>query len=271
MEVLFVFLKWVASFSHIDEETGSKMDLGNLATVICPSILYSKGRDAMRDESFMAIQVVTQLLEAQDEFYTVPDDFLPILSDQDYFTNCMDLPSKDILKKCDTWVRLKQPGRFPQPSGMPTPGITMVPLHPPHPPQRSDSGDVRLVHTQKSDPALTRGRAPPPSANGSESRFPPRGRPASHSRERPGVPHSTTEPYLNREPNNPSSPPHPGLAPSVYAHSQTSHGGHVPPSPRPPPTPSFQDGQNWESPPSRPLSFVRPNGENADTQNGRRP
>jgi hypothetical protein len=27
MEVLFVFLKWVASFAHMDEVTGSKMDL----------------------------------------------------------------------------------------------------------------------------------------------------------------------------------------------------------------------------------------------------
>ena len=54
LEVLFVFLKWVASFAHMDEETGSKMDLGNLATVICPSILYSRGRDPVRDESFGA-------------------------------------------------------------------------------------------------------------------------------------------------------------------------------------------------------------------------
>ena len=52
LEVLFVFLKWVASFAHLDEETGSKMDLQNLATVICPSILYSRGQNAVRDESF---------------------------------------------------------------------------------------------------------------------------------------------------------------------------------------------------------------------------
>ncbi|KAJ1026300.1 hypothetical protein NDA16_002387 [Ustilago loliicola] len=54
MEVLFAFLKWVASFSHIDEETGSKMDLPNLATVICPNILYSKGSDPTKDETFLA-------------------------------------------------------------------------------------------------------------------------------------------------------------------------------------------------------------------------
>jgi hypothetical protein len=110
MEVLFVFLKWVASFAHMDEETGSKMDLQNLATVICPSILYSRGRDAVRDESFGAIRVVTSLLENQDVFYCVPEEFMPILHDQDYFVSCMELPSKDFLKKCETYLKLKANG-----------------------------------------------------------------------------------------------------------------------------------------------------------------
>ena len=113
MEVIFVFLKWVASFAHIDKETGSKMDLGNLATVICPSILYSRGRDAVRDESFGAIRVVTALLENQDEFYCVPDEFLPMLHDQDYFQTSLELPGKDFMKKCDTYLRVKASGRSP--------------------------------------------------------------------------------------------------------------------------------------------------------------
>ncbi len=114
MEVLFVFLKWVASFAHMDAETGSKMDLGNLATVICPSILYSRGRDAVRDESFGAIRVVTALLENQDEFFTVPQEFLPILHDQEYFSNSMELPAKDFMKKCDTYQRVRATnGRAP--------------------------------------------------------------------------------------------------------------------------------------------------------------
>ncbi|KAJ7449598.1 LIM domain-containing protein [Mycena latifolia] len=107
LEVLFVFLKWVASFAHMDETTGSKMDLGNLATVICPSILYSRGRDAVRDESFGAIRVTTAFLENQDEFFTVPEEFLPILQDQEYFANSMDLPGKEFLKKVDTYMKLK--------------------------------------------------------------------------------------------------------------------------------------------------------------------
>jgi hypothetical protein len=134
MEVLFVFLKWVASFAHMDESTGSKMDLPNLATVICPSILYSRGRDAVRDESFGAIRVVTFLLENQDEFYTVPEEFLPILHDQEYFSNSLELPSKEFLKKCDTYMRLRASGRPPASSafpGSPNPANSPKPLLPP--------------------------------------------------------------------------------------------------------------------------------------------
>lgn len=120
MEVLLVFLKWVASFAHIDETTGSKMDLGNLATVICPSILYSRSRDAIRDESFGAIRVTTVLLENQDEFFTVPEEFLHILQDQEYFANSLELPGKEFLKKCDTYMKLKEgSGGHRRPPNMP--------------------------------------------------------------------------------------------------------------------------------------------------------
>ena len=71
MEILFVFLKWVASFSHIDEETGSKMDLSNLATVLAPNILYSKSLNPVKDETFLANRAVLTILENQDSFWTV--------------------------------------------------------------------------------------------------------------------------------------------------------------------------------------------------------
>lgn len=106
MEAIFVFLKWITSW-HPDAETGNKMDLRNLATVICPSILYSRGRNAIDDRSFGAIRVVTSLLENQDELFTVPQDFLPILNDQKYFSNCIELPGKDFMKKCDTYMRIE--------------------------------------------------------------------------------------------------------------------------------------------------------------------
>ncbi|KAN0063792.1 Rho-type GTPase activating protein Rga1 [Thecaphora frezii] len=105
MEVLFAFLKWVASFSHIDEETGSKMDLPNLATVICPNILYSKGTDPTKDETFLANRAVSYLLEHQDDFWTVPEELEAVLYDRELLSASADLTSRDILKKCEKYAR----------------------------------------------------------------------------------------------------------------------------------------------------------------------
>jgi hypothetical protein len=113
MEVLFVFLKWVAQFAHLDHETGSKMNLGNLATVICPSILRPREANSALTGSFGDIRVVTVLLENQDEYWIVPDEFMGILHDEDYFANSMELPSKEFLKKVETYLRLKAQGRNP--------------------------------------------------------------------------------------------------------------------------------------------------------------
>ena len=66
MEVLFRFLAWVASFSHVDEETGSKMDAHNLATVMAPNLLYSSAKVAPVDDSFLAIEAIRRLIEYND-------------------------------------------------------------------------------------------------------------------------------------------------------------------------------------------------------------
>ncbi|GAC97903.1 hypothetical protein PHSY_005491 [Pseudozyma hubeiensis SY62] len=108
MEVLFAFLKWVASFSHIDEETGSKMDLPNLATVICPNILYSKGSDPTKDETFLANRAVSYLLEHQDEIWKVPEELEAVLQDKDLMNASADLTSRDILKKCEKYAKQRQ-------------------------------------------------------------------------------------------------------------------------------------------------------------------
>lgn len=66
LEVLFSFLNWVASFSHVDEESGSKMDAHNLATVITPNILSSNSKTPGMDDSFLAIEAVHSLIECND-------------------------------------------------------------------------------------------------------------------------------------------------------------------------------------------------------------
>lgn len=183
MEVLFVFLKWVASFAHLDEETGSKMDLSNLATVITPSILYSRSRDATREDSFGTIRVITTLLENQDEFFTVPEEFLPILQDQEYFANSLELPGKDFLKKCDTYQKIKS-GNVRTP-GTPFTGPNGTPRLPPGSPQveRPPLGPlIAPTDRMRGHPGMPppgNGPYPGPLSNNSHSQAPidPRGPP----------------------------------------------------------------------------------------------
>ena len=55
------------------------MDLHNLATVITPNILYSKSKDPIKDESFLAIEAVMGLLQYQDDFCVVNDPNIVLL------------------------------------------------------------------------------------------------------------------------------------------------------------------------------------------------
>ncbi|WBW73243.1 RhoGAP for Rho1, Rga1 [Schizosaccharomyces osmophilus] len=100
MEVIFGFLFWVASFSHIDDEVGSKMDIHNLATVITPNILYSKSNDPV-DESFLAIEAVHSLIENFEKFCEVPTEISILLDDPALFYNNAAWTSKELAKRCE--------------------------------------------------------------------------------------------------------------------------------------------------------------------------
>jgi hypothetical protein len=71
LEILCSFLKWTASFHQVDEESGSKMDTHNLATVIAPNILFTKAKEAGMDDSFLAIEAVHSLIEYNDQMCEV--------------------------------------------------------------------------------------------------------------------------------------------------------------------------------------------------------
>jgi hypothetical protein len=102
MEVVFSFLDWVASFSHVDEDTGSKMDLHNIATVITPNVLYGKAKDGtpVIEDSWTSIEVVRSLIEESQVFCQVPADLVEILSDPSLFASSAELTTKDIIKRC---------------------------------------------------------------------------------------------------------------------------------------------------------------------------
>jgi hypothetical protein len=77
MEVLFHFLNWAASFSVVDEESGSKMDVHNLATVIAPNILFSDKKVEGMEESFLAIEAVHSLIQCNEAMCEVSHLPLP--------------------------------------------------------------------------------------------------------------------------------------------------------------------------------------------------
>ncbi|KAL9542809.1 hypothetical protein MBANPS3_008421 [Mucor bainieri] len=108
MEVLFVFFRWVASFSHVTGDVGSRMDIPNLARVIAPNILTANSKDPLKDDSFASIRVVEVLLESHDEFCLVPDDLEAFLQDPNL--SDVDISPKEFLKRVEHTVKHKHPG-----------------------------------------------------------------------------------------------------------------------------------------------------------------
>ncbi|KAK7554510.1 putative Rho GTPase activator [Phyllosticta paracitricarpa] len=110
MEVLFTFLNWVSSFCAVDEDTGSKMDIHNLATVIAPNILYPNVKSPDMEASFLAIEAVHALIECNDSMCEVPEELQSILADSNMFDLSAELTTKEILK------RVGEMGKIPQAS-----------------------------------------------------------------------------------------------------------------------------------------------------------
>ncbi|KAI5288059.1 hypothetical protein KEM54_005505 [Ascosphaera aggregata] len=113
-EVLFNFLNWAASFSQIDEESGSKMDVHNLATVIAPGVLrpddgkipagsvsaaYATGKNISVSDGLLAIEAVSSLIEFVDTMAEVPADIANILNDKTFMSTAVNMTSPEIIKK----------------------------------------------------------------------------------------------------------------------------------------------------------------------------
>ncbi|CAG8900543.1 unnamed protein product [Penicillium salamii] len=99
MEVLFAFLNWTSSFSHVDEDSGSKMDIHNLATVVTPNILYPNAKNSTVEESFLSIEAVNALITYNDALCEIPEDLQSILSDPTLFKENAEVTTKEILKR----------------------------------------------------------------------------------------------------------------------------------------------------------------------------
>ncbi|BEI92115.1 uncharacterized protein CcaverHIS019_0409350 [Cutaneotrichosporon cavernicola] len=196
IEVVFVFLRWVASFSGQNEDSGSKMDLTNLATVITPNILYGKGQQAAREESMIAITAVQSLLEKQDDFYRVPPELNYVLHEKvsKLFSRDTDLAPKEVFKLCQKYYikrGLQQPhgqgGSQTNLNAISNPAMTQRPSYSgpaggpqrppdsrlstvtaPQPPYRKDSwSDEKQAPSEESGTTL---RAGQPGVGGTNSR-----------------------------------------------------------------------------------------------------
>ncbi|CAO3650186.1 unnamed protein product [Cunninghamella echinulata] len=152
MEVLFLFLRWVSTFANNENGGGNKMDLHNITIMIAPNILYSKSKDPMKDESFGVIEAVSLLLQYQEQFIAVPEDFVPLLENLNYGEGDMELSVRNILKKCEVVMKMTrtQSAKHDQIMQQPTP--------PPLPRQHSSPAAVPTTST-----ILSSSPPPPPS------------------------------------------------------------------------------------------------------------
>ncbi|KAI8954702.1 rho-type GTPase-activating protein 1 [Xylaria longipes] len=102
LEVLFNFFKWVATFHQVDEDTGSRMDVHNLARVIAPNILRMNTKNAsFSDEPMTVVACVEELIQSNEEMCMVPAEIMSILSDSTLFSNTVDITTKEILKRIE--------------------------------------------------------------------------------------------------------------------------------------------------------------------------
>jgi len=79
LEVLLLFLKHISTLTDNNNNSGTKMNAENLATVIAPNILYSKYKDPVKDESLLAIKAVKKLIEHPELSYIVPENIVKLL------------------------------------------------------------------------------------------------------------------------------------------------------------------------------------------------
>lgn len=132
LEVLLYFFSWVASFAEIDEETGSKMDTHNLATVLAPNILLSKaasgenGENQSSDAHFLAIEVVNQLIEIHEDLALIPNDIWGFYNKCEFNVSAKpdSIPTKEIQSKIakvykeepDYFLKFMKKGSYSEPS-----------------------------------------------------------------------------------------------------------------------------------------------------------
>ncbi|KAG0177687.1 hypothetical protein DFQ29_004521 [Apophysomyces sp. BC1021] len=115
MQLVFLFLKHVASYSSTN-----RMDISNLATVIAPSVLYAR---CPAPQAMDEIKAVEMLIRYQEEFCMVPPDIATVIQCPKWVDN-NDPPSKQLLKRCSSLVKLQRTDLRHTSSTSPLPSMT---------------------------------------------------------------------------------------------------------------------------------------------------
>lgn len=129
-EVLLFFFMWTSSFAHLDEQTGSKMDVHNLATVLSPNMLYAQPNEVARpvnakggavaatyydafgenegENYYLAIEVMDYLIAHNEELSLVPTYLIEIFEGCK-FAKGEHYSSKEIFSRVESYLS-KNPG-----------------------------------------------------------------------------------------------------------------------------------------------------------------
>jgi hypothetical protein len=135
MEIIFTFLSWASSFHTVDEESGSKMDIHNLATVIAPNVLHGGPKAPDVEGSFLAVEAVHTLIEYNESMCEVPLEIVTILNESNYDDKA-EPTTKEIIKRYGDLVR--------------QPTTSTSSPRPPHGPQYSMGRTGTLQHSDPS-------------------------------------------------------------------------------------------------------------------------
>lgn len=162
MEVLFYFLYWTSSFSHIDEESGSKMDIHNLSTVITPNILYPKRKEGSPPDSsegyFLAIEAVDTLIKEYDRFAKVPHEVLDILHNE-FATIPADITSKEVFSRIENYKSVHK---------IPPPALSVDPIKDREPKEYQIPTHYGPSQVRRVSDTNTRSASGAPNAGGAE-------------------------------------------------------------------------------------------------------
>jgi hypothetical protein len=112
VELLFVFFDWFAKFGYVDDETKQFIGLKELALLFA-SVFFGLPTGGVSSAILISgatpSSTLQFLLENQDTLLRVPSELAGMLEDLEYFEQSADAPSKEILKRCDSYMKMRGP------------------------------------------------------------------------------------------------------------------------------------------------------------------